>query len=67
MNNMAANYIVYVPDRSEPFTGFPQSLTHDEVRSALVATGHTSVENAELVVNGTTLRFRRVQGGTKGI
>ena len=62
----ANNYTIYVPDRDAAITGFPQSMTHEEVRAALVATGYTAVENAELVVSGSTLKFRRVQGGVKG-
>jgi len=63
------NYVVYVPDRSEPFTGFPRSMAVEEVRASLVATGHTALENADVNVSndGATLRFKRVTGGTKGL
>ncbi len=66
---MAANeqYTIYVPDRTSPIR-YPASLTVEEVRSALVGSGFTSVENAEVVMEaGNVLRFRRVQGGTKGL
>ena len=61
-------YIVYVPDRSSPITGFPRSMSTEEVRASLVATGHTVAESADLTVSadGATLRFKRVVGGTKG-
>lgn len=59
------NWTVYVPDRSTPYT-FPQTLTQEEVRTALVSTGHASVGTSEMVVNGSTITFRRPQGGTKG-
>ena len=62
----ATYYTIYVPDRDAPITGFLESMTHEEVRSALAGSGYTAVENAELVVSGSTLRFRRVQGGVKG-
>lgn len=68
--SMAANdnYLVYVPDRTSPFT-FPKSMTAEEVRQSLVATGYTQVENADLTLEngGNTIRFRRPQGGTKGL
>lgn len=59
---------VYVPDRRDPFQ-MPASLTNEEIRQSLVATGYTAVENAELVeeAGGSIVRFRRVQGGTKGL
>ena len=62
------NYVVYIPDRSEAFTGFPRSMGVEEVRASLVATGHTALENADVNVSadGGTLRFKRVAGGTKG-
>ena len=62
------NYIVNIPDRSSPFTGFPRSMGVEEVRASLVATGHTALENADVnvSVDGGTLTFRRVSGGTKG-
>jgi len=62
----AEQYTVYVPDREAPFY-FPSTMTHEEVRMSLAGTGHTSVENAEMVVSGNVIRFRRVQGGTKGV
>ncbi len=64
---MAANYIVYVPDSTVPLTGFPKSMTVEEVRASLVATGRTALENAEVVQNGDQLTFRRTSGGTKGL
>ena len=65
----SSNYIAYIPDRSEPFTGFPRSMSVEEVRASLVATGHTALENAgvEVSADGGTLRFKRVTGGTKGL
>lgn len=60
------NYTIYVPDRSAPIS-FPSSMTHEEVKAALIGSGYTSVENSELVVSGNTLTFRRVTGGSKGI
>ena len=59
------NFTVYVPDRSTPIT-LPGTLTHEEVRQTLVGTGYPSVENAEMVVAGQTITFRRPTGGTKG-
>lgn len=59
------NYTVYVPDRTQAFT-YPGTLTHEEVRQALVLNGYPSVENAEMVVSGQTITFRRPTGGTKG-
>lgn len=63
------NYTVYIPDRSSAFTGFPRSMSVEEVRASLVATGHTALENAdiELSADGGTIRFKRVTGGTKGL
>ena len=63
------NYCVYIPDRSDAFTGFPRSMAVEEVRASLVATGHTALENAEVAISadGGTLRFKRVSGGTKGL
>lgn len=58
-------FTVYVPDRSAPFS-LPDSLTHEEVRRTLSGMGYPSVENAELVVAGSTITFRRPTGGTKG-
>lgn len=68
MSMAASNYVVYIPDRSEPFNGFPRSMAVEEVRASLVATGHTALETAEVTVSadGNTLRFKRVSGGTKG-
>ena len=62
------NYIVYVPDEVNPITGFPRSMGVEEVRASLVATGRTALENADVNISndGTTLRFKRVSGGTKG-
>ena len=69
MANGSGNYTVYVPDRSEAFTGFPRTMTVEEVRSSLVATGHTALENADigLSADGGTIRFKRVTGGNKGV
>ena len=66
---MAANdnWTVYVPDRSAPLTGFPGTMTAEEVQASLVASGYTSVENTQFTQNGKTLRFQRVTGGTKGL
>lgn len=61
-----SNFTVYVPDRSTPLT-YPGTMTHEEIRQALVLNGYPSVENAEMVVNGQTITFRRPTGGTKGI
>lgn len=66
MTMAASYYTVYVPDRDAPYTGFLASMTPEEVRAALVATGNTAVETAEMVLSGSTIKFRRVQGGTKG-
>jgi uncharacterized membrane protein len=69
MITMAADtYTIFVPDRSLPITGFLRSMSTEEVRSALVGSGQTACENAEVVVSagGSTLTFRRVTGGTKG-
>ena len=62
------NYVVYVPDESNPITGFPRSMGAEEVRASLVATGRTALENADVNISndGATLRFKRVSGGTKG-
>ena len=62
----SSNFTVYVPDRSAPYT-YPGSLTHEEVRQAVVLNGHPNVETAEMVVNGQTITFRRPTGGTKGL
>jgi hypothetical protein len=62
----ATQFTVYVPDRSAPFY-FPQTLTPEEIRQALVSTGHTSVSSAEMVLSGSTITFRRPTGGTKGL
>lgn len=62
----ASQWTVNVPDRSTPFY-FSTNLTAEEVRSALISVGHTSVENAEMVQSGNTLTFRRPVGGTKGV
>ena len=61
-------YTIYIPDRTTPLY-YPASMTQEEVRGALVGSGYTAVETAELVVEngGRTLRFRRVAGGTKGL
>ena len=37
---------VYVPDRSAPMY-FDSGLTTEEIKSALVSTGHTAVQNSE--------------------
>lgn len=66
MSMASSNWTVYVPDRSAPLT-LPSSLTTEEVRSSLVGTGYTSVENAEMVVQGDRITFRRPQGGSKGV
>lgn len=67
IHNMAANnWTVYVPDRSAPFT-FPKTMTPEEVKSSLETTGFSSVASAEQVLDGDTIRFRRVAGGTKGL
>ena len=62
----ASQWTVNVPDRSTPFY-FSTNLTAEEVRSALISVGHTSVENAEMVQSGNILTFRRPVGGTKGL
>lgn len=62
----ASQFTVYVPDRTQPFY-FDAGLTPEEVRSALVSTGHSSVQTAEMVISGSTITFRRPQGGTKGL
>mgnify|MGYP001566801222 FL=1 len=58
---------VYVPDRSAPMY-FDSGLTTEEIKSALVSTGHTAVQNSEarISADGLTIRFERVAGGTKG-
>lgn len=62
-----SSWTAYVPDQSRSFGPFPGSLTPEEVRQALVATGHTSVQGAEMVIDGSVIKFRRVQGGSKGL
>ena len=62
----ASQWTVYVADRTSPFY-FDKSLTADEVKSALVSTGHSSVATAEMVINGDTITFRRPAGGNKGV
>jgi ethanolamine utilization protein EutA (predicted chaperonin) len=67
MSTMATgNWTVYVPDRTAPVS-LPSSLTTEEVRATLVGTGYTSVESAEMTISGSTITFRRPQGGTKGL
>ena len=63
------NYTVYVPDRVDAISGFPRSMTVEEVRASLVATGHTALETADinLSADGGTIRFKRVSGGNKGL
>lgn len=58
---------VYVPDRSTPFY-FPDSMTNEEIRGSLVATGQTGIGTAQIVeeAGGATIRFQRVTGGSKG-
>lgn len=58
-------YTVYVPDRSTPFK-FNTSLTPQEVQHALETTGSLP-SGTQMVVNGNTITFQRVQGGSKGI
>lgn len=58
-------WTVTVPDRRDSLS-FNSSFTPEEVRAALVSTGYTSVENADLVVSGNSITFRRPTGGTKG-
>lgn len=62
-------YTVYIPDQVAPFTRFPRSMAVEEVRASLEATGHSALANADvnISVDGATLRFKRVSGGTKGI
>ena len=62
-------YVVRVPDVSAPFTRFPRSMAPEEVRQSLIATGHTALETAEMVLSadGNEITFRRVIGGVKGI
>ena len=59
---------VYVPDRSTPMY-FDAGLTTEEIKSALVSTGYTAVQNSEarLSADGQTIRFERVTGGSKGL
>src|SRR3990167_418496 len=65
-NIASSNFTVYVPDRSAPFT-LPGTLTNEEVRQTIAGMGYSSVENAEMVVSGSTITFRRPTGGTKGL
>lgn len=60
-----SQYSIRVPD-STRVLNFPSSMTHEEVRAALVGSGYTAVESAELIVDGLNLTFRRVSGGSKG-
>lgn len=64
---MATNkWTVYVPDRSAPYE-FLKSMEIEEIRSALVTTGNSSVSSATYTVDGDVVRFNRVQGGSKGL
>ena len=63
----SSTWTVYVPDRSEPIRNVPRSLTIDEVRQTLTASGFTSVQTAEVSTSGDTITFRRPSGGSKGI
>ena len=62
----SSQWTVRVPDRSAPFY-FDRTLTADEVKSALVSTGHTNVATSEMVINGSEITFRRASGGNKGL
>lgn len=62
----ASNWTVYVPDSTRALY-FQRSFTPEEVKSALVSTGNSAVQSAEMVINGDTITFRRVQGGSKGV
>ncbi len=59
-------WTVYLPDQSGS-RSFPGSMTPEEVRGSLVGMGFSAVQTAELIINGNTLTFRRVAGGTKGL
>ncbi len=63
----AAEWTVYVPDRTSPLRGFPKSMEIEEIRSSLIATGNAAVASATYTVDGDTVRFNRVQGGSKGL
>lgn len=65
MHMSSGQWTVYVPDRTAPFF-FERTLTADEVKSALVSTGHSNVATSEMVISGNEIRFRRASGGTKG-
>lgn len=60
------NWTVYVPDRTSSFS-FPKSMEIEEIRASLVSTGTASVASATYTVEGDTVRFNRVQGGSKGL
>jgi hypothetical protein len=47
---------------------FDAGLTVEEIKSALVSTGYTAVQNSEarISTDGQTIRFERVTGGSKG-
>lgn len=68
MNMTGPQYTVYLPDSSSP-KSFSKNFTPEEVRSALVSSGYTQVENATLTLEGggNTIRFSRPTGGTKGV
>ena len=61
----SSQWTVRVADRTQPYY-FDRSLTADEVKSALVSTGHSNVATSEMVINGNEITFRRPSGGTKG-
>lgn len=63
----ASQKTVYVPDRSTPYY-FPDTMTNEEIRGSLVATGHAGLSSAQVVeeAGGKTIRFQRVTGGSKG-